>query len=238
MELAGLPDLMAAMEATWPPAARNRLGPVVLRDGAGGGKRVSAATVEAAWNTAALDAAEAAMRAKGDAPLFMVREGQHALDADLAERGYALADPVVLYAVALAETGPAPDPMTAFAHWPPLQIVRTIWADGGIGVERVAVMDRVEGRKTALLGRSRDRPSGAAFVALHDTVAMLHALEVAPALRRQGSARNLVLAAAAWARDAGADWLALAVTEANRPARALYASLGMQAVGQYHYRAR
>jgi N-acetylglutamate synthase len=34
------------LEATWPPAARHRAGPWVLRDGAGGGKRVSAATAE------------------------------------------------------------------------------------------------------------------------------------------------------------------------------------------------
>jgi len=30
----------------------------------------------------------------------------------------------------------------------------------------------------------------------------------------------------------------VAVTEANAPARALYASLGMKAVGQYHYRVK
>jgi N-acetylglutamate synthase len=34
-----------AMEATWPPAATTRLGPWLLRDGKGGGKRVSAATL-------------------------------------------------------------------------------------------------------------------------------------------------------------------------------------------------
>jgi GNAT superfamily N-acetyltransferase len=75
-----------------------------------------------------------------------------------------------------------------------------------------------------------------AFVARSGPVAFLHALEVTPACRRQGAARALVRAAAAWASETGDEWLALAVTEANEPARSLYASLGMQAVGQYHYR--
>ena len=35
--------LHAVAEATWPPAATQTLGPVTLRDGKGGGKRVSAA---------------------------------------------------------------------------------------------------------------------------------------------------------------------------------------------------
>jgi GNAT superfamily N-acetyltransferase len=231
-------DLMAAMEATWPPAGRRRLGPVVLRDGAGGGKRVSAASLDGPWTAAALDAAEAAMRSAGQAPLFQIRDGDGALDAELARRGYLPVDPVVLYAADLADLGPVPDPMTAFAHWPPLAIARAIWADAGIGPARVAVMARAAGPKAALLGRSRDRASGALFVALHARVAMVHALEVAPDRRREGSARNLMLAAAAWARAAGGERLALAVTAANAPARALYTSLGMQAVGQYHYRAR
>jgi ribosomal protein S18 acetylase RimI-like enzyme len=65
---------------------------------------------------------------------------------------------------------------------------------------------------------------------------MLHALEVTPALRRQGSAHNILRAAALWAQQNGADTLTLVVTVANENARRLYASLGMQPVGQYHYR--
>ncbi|NJS39630.1 MAG: GNAT family N-acetyltransferase, partial [Rhodobacteraceae bacterium] len=38
------PDTIAAvMEATWPPAHHWQAGPFLMRDGAGGGKRVSAA---------------------------------------------------------------------------------------------------------------------------------------------------------------------------------------------------
>lgn len=226
-------QLFAAMEATWPPARSWRLGPFCLRDGAGGGKRVSAASLEAPFTAADLDAAEAAMAA----PLFLLRPGDEALDSALQARGYRVVDPVVAYAApvdALASAAPAH--MTTFPHWPPMEIAHALWADGGIGAARLAVMDRVVGAKCAILGRSNDRASGVAFVACDGTVAMLHALEVAPALRRQGSAHNILRAAAVWAQDQGADTLALVVTEGNVAARGLYTSLGMTVVGQYHYR--
>jgi len=224
-------DLAAAMEATWPPAASWVRGPWRLRDGAGGGKRVSAATAEGEWCQADIALAEAAM----PAPLFTIRPQDSALDAALAGRGYRMVDPVVIFAAPTNAFAPAPH-MAAFAHWPPLTIAADLWAEAGIGPARLAVMHRVQGPKTVLLGRSADRPAGVAFVALHGTTAMLHALEVSPACRRQGCAQNMLRAAADWASLQGADTLALAVTEANTGARALYASQGMRGVGQYHYR--
>ena len=65
---------------------------------------------------------------------------------------------------------------------------------------------------------------------------MLHAVEIVPDYRRQGAARTMLRGAAHWAQGQGADWLALAVTEANAPARALYERAGMQQVARYHYR--
>ena len=226
-------QLFHAMEATWPPAAHHPLGPFLLRDGAGGGKRVSAASAEGPWTDADLTAAEAAMAE----PLFLIRPGDEALDAALAERGYQRIDPVVAYAAPAALLAAEPPAhMTTFPHWPPMEIARQLWADGHIGPARLAVMDRATGAKCAILSRASDRASGVAFVACDGPMAMLHALEVAPALRRQGSAHNILRAAAAWALDNGADTLALVVTEANADARRLYASLGMTIVGQYHYR--
>lgn len=119
-----------------------------------------------------------------------------------------------------------------------MQIARALWADGGIGPARLAVMERVAGAKAVILGRANDRASGVAFVACHGSHAVLHALEVVPSLRRQGSAQNILRAAAAWAKGEGADSLSLVVTVANAPARALYASMGMTEVGSYHYRKR
>lgn len=226
--------LAEVMEATWPSATRLPCGPLLLRDGQGGGKRVSAATVEGPWADADLDRAELAM---GAHPLFLLRQGEEALDRALAARGYAVIDPVVAYsapAVALLAEGPRH--MSTFPHWPPMEIARALWADAGIGPARLAVMARVQGARSVILGRANDRASGVAFVACHGRHAMLHALEVAPALRRQGSAQNILRAAAGWAQAAGADTLSLVVTEANAPARALYRRLGMAEVGRYHYR--
>ena len=226
------PDALAtAMEATWPPAAAWLDGPWRLRDGAGGGNRVSAATPEAGWTEDDIALAEAAM----PAALFMIRPQDAALDAALQKRGYARVDPVVIYAAATAGSAPPPR-MATFPHWPPRQVAADIWAEGHIGPARLAIMHRALGPKTAILARACDRAAGVAFVALHGNIALLHALEVSLPFRRQGCARNILRAAAHWARDHGADTLALAVTEANQGARALYASQGMQGVGQYHYR--
>ncbi|MDT8856951.1 GNAT family N-acetyltransferase [Paracoccaceae bacterium Fryx2] len=230
-------ELDRVMEATWPAAARWRVGPWTVRDGQGGGKRVSAATADGAWLPADIAGAEAAMQALGQDCLFMIRDGDGDLDAALAARGYRIVDPVVAYAAPCAALAhPAPDPMEAFAHWPPLGIATDLWAAGGIGPARLAVMLRVAGPRTAILARVADRPAGVGFVALAGQTAMLHALEVPPRLRRQGSANIILRASANWALQNGATTLSLVVTAANSAARNLYASLGMQPVGQYHYR--
>ena len=229
--------LFATLDATWPAAACRRCGPWLIRDGQGGGKRVSAATAADDGAAGDIASAEAAMRALGQTPLFLLRAGEQALDAALAARGYRVVDPVVIYASPCAAIAtPPPAALVAFAHWPPLAIAAELWAAAGIGPARLAVMDRVPGPKAAILGRVADRASGVAFVAIHRQTAMLHALEVAPALRRQGCASNILRAAAGWAQDHGAVTFSLVVTQANTGARALYASLGMADVGQYHYR--
>ncbi len=238
-DLPTLPDLPALTGATWPPAAIRRVGPWAIRQGQGGGQRVSAANAAGGWTEADIPAAEEAMAALGQDLLFVIWDGDAALDAALAARGYRVNDPVVAYAApsaALAE--PAPPFLTTFPHWPPLGIATALWAEAGTGPARLAVMERAAGPKCAILGRTGDRAAGVAFVACHDTAAMLHALEVAPQLRRQGVAHNIMRAAAAWAQDHGATTLIVLVTQANAGARALYASLGMVVVGQYHYRKR
>lgn len=232
------PDQLAQVaEATWPPAATHRHGPWLIREGRGGGQRVSAASPAADWTPDDIPQAEAAMQALGQAPLFVIHPQDAALDAALAARGYARHDPVIAYAAPTAALADPPPPfLTTFPHWPPLAVATQLWAAGGIGPARLAVMHRVQGPKTAILGRSGDRAAGAAFTAIHGNIAMLHGLEVAPDLRRKGCAHNILRAAALWAQDHGATTLALLVTERNLAARALYASLNMEVVGQYHYR--
>lgn len=229
------PDLYDVIDATWPAARFIKAGPWTLRDGQGGGKRVSAATTD--QNFADIDQAVDGMSQLGQPPLFMIREGQDWLDTDLEGRGYAIIDPVIAYAIQVADLTDVPVPrVTALPHWEPLAMTREIWTAGGIGPARVAVMDRARGPKTALLGRHADKPAGAAFVAIHNHVAMLHALEILPHQRQQGMGKWFMRAAAVWAQQNGANLLTVICTRANTGANALYTSLGMQPVGGYHYR--
>lgn len=229
--------LYAVIDATWPAARYSRLGPWTLREGRGGGQRVSAATTDGPVNKDDIEKAIAAMREMGQRPIFMIRAGQEALDAQLAERGLSYHDPVNAYACPAEQLTDVPVPrVTALRVWEPLAIMREIWAKGGIGVDRLAVMERAAPPKTAILGRINDKPGGACFVAMHDGVAMVHAIEVLTHQRRHRMAHWFMREAAYWTRDNGGHTLSVICTRANMPANALYASLGMAHVGEYHYR--
>lgn len=230
-------DLVAVLDGTWPAARLARLGPFTLREGRGGGQRVSAATADGPASGAEIDAAAAAMRAMGQRPNFMIRAGEDRLDAQLAARGLAVVDPVVAHACPVGNLTDTPLPrVTVLPVWEPLAIMREIWAAGGIGPARIAVMERAAGPKTGLLARFNDKPGGTAFVAIHDGVAMLHALEILPHQRQQGLGRWMMRGAAFWAAANGAHTLSVVCTRANAGANALYSSLGMQVAGRYHYR--
>ncbi|HSF93845.1 MAG TPA: GNAT family N-acetyltransferase [Thermohalobaculum sp.] len=229
--------LMEAVDATWPPAEFRESGPWLLRRGAGGGQRVSAGSTEDQTADPAL--AEPAMRAWGQLPLFRITPDQAELDARLAAAGYAVKDPVALYATSVAALNDGRDEtVTVFRVTSPLAIVDEIWSAGGIGPGRRAVMTRPAGPRITLLARADDRPVGVAFVAIDDNIAMIHAIEVVANHRRKGAGEILLRGAASFAAENGADWLALAVTEANAPARALYEKLGMRLAGGYHYRVK
>lgn len=230
-------QLYDVIDGTWPAAETRRLGPVLLRRGEGGGQRVSAATALAPVTPQEIDAAEAAMLDMGQPRLFQIRQGHDALDGLLERRGYGIVDPVNLYVAPVeALLTQRPPPVSTFCLWEPLAIQIDIWAKAGIGPERIAVMHRVKGPKTAVLGRINDHPGGTAFVAIHEGVAMVHAVEVLTHQRKQGMAGWFMRTAAHWAQQHGATDLSVVCTQDNAGANALYASLGMALVGQYHYR--
>jgi GNAT superfamily N-acetyltransferase len=226
-------ELFHALAATWPPVETRCFGPWTLRSGGGGGNRVSAATLEG--DLAGIDDAARAMRAMGQHPSFMLRPGEEALDTALAARGYRKHDPTVFMARA-APGLPPPGPGTVIFCDAPLACMIEIWSAGGIGPERLSVMDRASAPRTWLLARAGDRPAGTGFVAIWNGVAMMHAVHVTPESRRQGLAAQLIRATARWALQHDARTLALAVTRANTPARALYAAQGFQDTAGYHYR--
>lgn len=230
-------DWATVVDGTWPAARFERLGPFLLRQGQGAGSRVSAASAIGPVTPCDIDTAEAAMLAMGQKRIFCLRPGDEALDEMLAQRGYGILDPVNIYACPVEQLTDQPVPrVMVFTLWEPLAIMREIWAQGGIGPARLAVMERAKGPKTGLLLRHHDQPAGAGFVAIHDGVAMLHALEILPAHRRQGLGKWAMRAAAFWALDNGAHTLSVICTKANTGANALYGSLGMDIEGEYHYR--
>ena len=235
-----LPDaltLYEVVDATWPAAATFNCGPFLIRDGQGGGKRVSAATLSGEFSGSDIKAAEKAMRDLNQTPLFQIREGDDALDEALAERGYSIIDPVTMYAVDARTLATERPPRTvAIETTGPLTIMREMWATGGIGPARVEVMNRACKPKAGFVSRWQDKPAGTSFIAMHKGVSMIHAVEILPFQRRQGLGRWLMQRAAFWTLDNGGHTLSVICTDANAAANGLYSSLGMSVVGRYHYR--
>ncbi|MDG1069906.1 MAG: GNAT family N-acetyltransferase [Sulfitobacter sp.] len=228
--------LYEVSDATWPAARKWDDGPWTLRDGAGGGKRASAATARGDVTDQDIPKAEAAMKAMGQRSLFMIREGDDALDAMLAARGYDLIDEVALYTAPIGMLTDIPiPPVTCFTIWEPLAIMAEIWAKGGIGAARLAVMGRAA-VKTGILNRWNEQPGGVAFAAVHNGVTMVHAVEVLEHQRKVGVAQWMMRAAAFWGAKQGAQHIAVLCATANKPANALYTKLGFTSVGTYHYR--
>jgi GNAT superfamily N-acetyltransferase len=167
----------------------------------------------------------------------MIRDGDAALDVMLANAGYEIKDPVNLFAASITDIATTrPPPVTSFQVWPPLHCQREIWEAGGVDAARIAIMDRATCPKSTFLGRAKERPAGTVYAGISHGITMLHALEITEQDKRQGLGRHLTRAVAFWGQSQGASHLALLATKANVEANALYTSLGMQVVGQYHYR--
>lgn len=229
-----------AIDVTWPAAAYHACGPFTLREGQGGGRRASAATLDDPDHPVTLpeiESASAAMRDMGQTPLYMVRDGDAALDALLDQAGYEVEAETLIFASGIEDLTDIELPrVKVLDMWEPLAIMRELWIGSGTGPERQAVMERAVGPKTALLGRQNDKPAGVGFVALDGDIAMLHAVEILPFQRRQGMGRWMLRGAAHWAAARGAKTFAVLAMRESEAANALYTSLGMTVVGQYHYR--
>lgn len=239
MTMPSTPDLFQALEKTWPAACNTTLGPWTIRKGRGGGKRVSAATAEGPSEPADILAAETAMIALDQPPLFMIRPDENRLDHELAARGYQAIDPVSFYVCPISTLTRTPvEPVTGFLVWPPLEIMKTLWADGGITSGRLAVMHRASSPKTGILARGADRASGCAFISIYNQIAIIHGIEVALTQRRSGVGINILRCAAHWAQNQGALYFSLVVTDANVAANGLYRKSGMSVAARYHYRIR
>ena len=226
-------ELFKAVDATW--SAKNFIDHDgwIIREGAGGGQRVSAATLEAPLNSANILSAEQKMESIGQNSLFMVRDSDADLDIVLEQANYGIVDPVVVLASPVNEllNHKYTNHQTSLSQTPN-QSAKEIWASGGIGADRLAIMERVVEPKAII--QSGDM--GVAFSASHKGIAMVHAVEVSKDHRRKGVANALMYKAALWAQDQNCDWLAVLTVRENIPARTLYETLGMTEAAAYHYR--
>lgn len=237
MNLPSATALMTALEESWPAASVRKVEGWQIREGQGGGQRVSAASPHISGSVPDIETAEKAMEELGQSPLFRLTEADAALDHALHQRGYELNDATQIYAGALA--GRRRDVRwdnEVFHAWPMLALQKTCWQHGGIGPARLAVMDRVEGPKTTFLARSDQALGGVAFAAISGDIAMVHALHVEPDQRRKAVASKILAAVGDWAQDMGARYLALAATKENFAANALYVNIMLTPVVAYHYR--
>ena len=236
----GAHALLAAISAGWAPAESVALGGWVLRRGLGGGRR--AASVWPAGEPGlpideAIAAAEAQSRAWEQPAIFQIGPADDALDAALATRGYRReARSPIMAAPAETVAAAGRGKRMVLRVRAPLVALEELWNAGGIGPARRAVMARTAAPKDILMLREDDRVAAAAFVAVHDGIAVMSALHVAPPFRRRGLGREAVGAAARMGSAFGAHTIAFSVEGENAPAIALYEGLGLQQVSQYHYR--
>ena len=221
-------DLFDAVDATWPAHKFTDVDGWIIRDGRSGGQRVSVAS-----GIGDISVAEAAM---GQEKLFMIQVDQAQLDAELADRGCEVKEPVDLlvgYAATIAD-GIRPKLDAIFAEFP-MPILAEIWAEGGIGSARLDVMERANCDKTFVMGRI-DACAAAAFVGVSNGICMAHAVEALAREQRRGVAEKMMRAAAWWGLQHGAATFCVLTTQANSSAQRLYRKLGMETATQYHYR--
>lgn len=248
--------LLPAMAASWPSREHRVEAGLVLRDDAPeAGSRVRSGLVIMPDPPAnpAVDALERYYQIRGGPALLQAARAraeslaapgvENALEAALAQRGFAPFDPCLF---AIGETkalacAPAPEGVRLLSVSAPLARLETLWEEGEIGPARRAVMARAiamdqSGLASVIAARIADRIVAAAFLAPGggDT-AFLHALHVGPEARRRGAARGLVHYAALLSAEAGRGRLIAATRLGNAPARALFARCRMVERGGYFY---
>lgn len=145
MKLPDIQSLYDVTDATWPSASVASQSGWIIKNGAGGGKRVSAALQTTP--SADINTAELAMQELGQDRLFQIRTGEDTLDAALAIRGYDLIDRVVLLVAPLSELAKSTD---AQSRQTPNVTLTNIWAAGGIGPARLDVMNRATCTKSII----------------------------------------------------------------------------------------
>lgn len=158
------------------------------------------------------------------------------LDARLAERGYAIHDPVSTLIkpvaplampgdVVLRET-PSPDWLSVYLS--NVTVDRRPFAAG--------ILARVPGPRVFAEVLRDGAVAATALGVFHENTVIAECVGTAAAARRQGAAASVMRALEAWAGSLGAHTIGLQAVTTNAPAQGLYAVLGYTSAGTYHYR--
>ena len=183
---------------------------------------------------------EALYRQRGLPPIFRLVAPlvPAELDAHLERRGYALVDPTLVLSAPLhALSLPAPSfplhSMDDIDAW-----LRAHKAVSGTALQAThgRILAAIEGRLLLATMQEEGEPVACALAVVENGLVGLFDLAVAPAWRRQGLARALMIGLLHGAHDVGAQRAYLQVVEGNGPARELYQALGMRELYRYWYR--
>lgn len=219
--------LYETIDYTWPSVSSQVKQGWLVKNGLGGGKRVSA-TLQLDPQ-ANIKSAEKMMKALGQDCLFMIRKNDSVLDHTLDKLGYNLIDPVIIFCSPTRLVDKSYDKKF---YATPNTVMKRIWLNGGISSARLDIMERTKVPKTYILIDNK----AVAFVAIHKDIAMVHALEVLKEYRREGLAKRIMHKVNIWASINGAKFLSVITVKDNIPAKNLYHNIGMSEVGYYHYR--
>jgi GNAT superfamily N-acetyltransferase len=236
-----LKDFWNASDVSWPPIKKFKMGSWTIREGGGGGNRVSATSLNNSNSFLKTDIvlAETAMKTLGQPYIFRIGKEEIKLDLTLEKFGYNIVTPSYIYGCDIDRVSNFDiPPITTFNVWPPLEIMKKIWIEGGMSENRISVMQRSKGEKTTILGRASNKVAGCAFVSIYNGISMVHSVFVHPSFRLKGLGRYMLYKSAQWAKDRGSSYITLQVTEQNKGARSLYSNLGMEVIGSYHYRVK
>ena len=230
-------SIFETIDLTWPAEEFVELPKWKLRKSKNNGKRASAATAIGKSSIPDIKFVENILAEWCQDKLFMIKAGENSLDEALEKRGYCIVDPTNIWSISAEALSAQQIPfVTAFSIFPPLAIQREIWKTNGIDASRIEIMNRVKKPRTTIFGRTNAKPAASAFVAVANKIAMVHALIVDHKCRRQGMGKFVMQKAGAWARQQGAESVAVLCTKQNQSANNFYKTLGMRVIGEYHYR--
>ena len=221
------------------------LGDFLLRFSDGLSRRANSANplcADPSGLSSAIDTVEQLYRAQSLPTIFRVPSiADPTLDRELGARGYTgEGESCVLYAP-MPELAAAADPGVQLLTTPGPEWLAAMAALQGHTAEQSTIYRRIVGAiaipsRFALLAID-GAPAALAYGVLHQDLLCYESVITDPQRRRQGLARRIIAALAAWAGEAGADGACLQVEAGNAPARALYDRFGLS-TELYRYRYR